>query len=108
MNWMNNIQLINKELRILIKIKTKSYKMLGKFCALSTLSAVAAVKQKAKCPFGYTSSSSSLVETSEESALSIKSGPLYPSEILTCNKDKVLTTESFSKSDYENLAADII
>ena len=83
--------------------------MLSKFCTLTAISAVAAVKQKSKCPFGYTSSSPSLVETSEEPEVTIESVALYPSDILTCDKEKkVLTTESFSRSDYAKLADEII
>ena len=77
--------------------------MISKLCIASAATAtlVEAVTNKRKCPFGYGSSETDeLVETQASDQK-----PMYPSQILTCPKEAVMKTETWSKDQYKNLAA---
>ena len=74
--------------------------MISKLCLiLGTCSSINAVKTKGKCPFGYTSGKtapdSELAQIGDDPE---KAPPKYPSDILTCPKNKVMKTSSWTKS----------
>ena len=75
--------------------------MISKLTYAALINSALAEQLPKKCPFGFTSDKKSEVA-------SLEGGPLYPSEILTCSKKKVLQTQDFSLELYEELASQII
>lgn len=71
--------------------------MISKLTYAALVNTVVGEKVAKKCPFGYTSGQTSGVASLEEEVL-------YPSQILTCSKDKVLQTTELTLEDYSAIA----